>query len=160
MHLGALAPPASAHGKSVSYSAWHLDSDGAQISVRIPLLDLSRLGIPLPLPGNAHNASAARGVGLYLAERLQLLTPAGSCTRHADPLSRPAETGWVRFRWSVECPPESPRTLRSQILLEESPSHLHFARVTLNPEEAACLAQQDPMFEAHVKDIVAELQRT
>ena len=39
MHLGALAPPASAHGKSVSYSAWHLDSDGAQISVRIPLLD-------------------------------------------------------------------------------------------------------------------------
>jgi hypothetical protein len=135
MPLGALAPPASAHGKSVSYSAWHLDSDGAQISVRIPLLDLSRLGIPLPLDGSANTSSATRGVGLYLAERLELLTPAGSCTRLADPSSRPAETGWVRFRWSVECPPASPMTLRSRILLEQSPSHLHFARITLKPED-------------------------
>ena len=135
MSFGALAPPASAHGKSVSYSAWHLDSDGAQISVRIPLLDLSRLGIPLPLAGRGNTASAARGVGLYLAERLQLLTPTGSCTRLADPISRPAETGWVSFRWSVECPPASPKTLRSRILLDESPSHLHFARVTLNPKD-------------------------
>jgi hypothetical protein len=135
--LVGMAPPAWAHGKSVSYSAWHFGEDTAQVSVRIPLLDLSRLGIALPLPGRADTAGAARAVGLYLADHLQLLTPDGRCARVADPVSRRAEKGWVRYRWSLRCPPGSPTTLRSRILLDESPSHLHFARVTLEKEAGA-----------------------
>jgi len=128
--------PAEAHGKSLSYSSWHIEGGGAQVSVRIPLLDLSRLGMPLPLPGRESTTRHARNVGLYLADRLELLTPAGPCTRIADPVPRRAEEGWLRFRWSLACPPGSPATIRSQILLEQAPSHLHFARVTLADDRA------------------------
>ena len=130
---------AGAHGKSVSYSTWHMTEGGAQVSVRIPLLDLSRLGIPLPLPGNTQSAN--REVGNYLAEHLELITPEGPCTPIAAPASRPTKTGWVRFRWSLNCPPGQERTLQSRILLNEAPSHLHFARVTLEPGPGATPAR-------------------
>jgi hypothetical protein len=123
--------PAAAHGKSVSYSAWHLGEEGAQVSVRIALLELSRLGIPLPLPGSPHPANGTREVGRYLAEHLELITPDGPCTPTGEPAARPSETGWLRYRWSLQCPSGVPRTIRSRILLDQAPSHLHFARVTL-----------------------------
>ncbi len=126
-----LASPAGAHGKSVSYSAWHLGEEGAQVSVRVALLELSRLGIPLPLASPPHPANGGREVGRYLAEHLQLITPDGPCTPTGEPAARPSETGWLRYRWSIQCPPGIPRTIRSRILLDEAPSHLHFARVTL-----------------------------
>lgn len=128
------ASPVLAHGKSLSYSAWHLDEDGAQVSVRIPLLELSRLGIPLPLPGEGSSSPDGQEVGEYLTQHLKLITPDGPCTRTAPPTSRPTETGWVRFRWSLRCPAGNQRTLQSRILLNEAPSHLHFARLTLESE--------------------------
>ena len=127
-----LGPTAAhAHGKSVSYSSWHMTPEGAQVSVRIPLLDLSRLGIPLPLPGQGDTRAAQQAVGRYLGQRLDLTTAEGPCVPIADPSPRPAQEGWVRFRWSLRCEPGEERALESRILLDAAPSHLHFARVTL-----------------------------
>ena len=119
------------HGKSLSYSTWNFVDDRAQVSVRVPLLELSRLGIPLPLPEQPQTAGHAERVGEYLAEHLELLTEGGNCTQISTPMPRPAKEGWVRFRWSLRCPPGADKTVRSQILLAEAPSHLHFARATL-----------------------------
>ena len=129
--LSLFASPASAHGKSVSYSAWHLDEDGGQVSVRVALLELSRLDIPLPLRRGTLPANGGQEVGRYLAKHLELVTPDGPCVPNGEPESRTSETGWLRYRWSLQCPPGVPRTIRSRILVEEAPSHLHFARVTL-----------------------------
>ena len=132
---------AQAHGKSVSYSTWRMSEDGARVSVRIPLLDLSRLGIPLPLPGQPDTQGAQRAVGRYLAQHLELRTPEGPCIPIAPPSARPSQPGWVRFHWSLNCEPGSERSLGSDILLNEAPSHLHFARVTLGDETGAAPAR-------------------
>jgi hypothetical protein len=123
-----------AHGKSLSYSSWNFSGEQTQVSVRIPLLELSRLGIPLPLPNQPQTAAHARRVGEYLAEHLELLTPAGNCTRVSAPVLRPSKEGWVRFRWSLRCPPGADQTIRSRILLDQAPSHLHFARASLEDD--------------------------
>jgi len=39
------APAASAHTRSLSYSAWEIVPGGARVQVRVSQLDLSRLGI-------------------------------------------------------------------------------------------------------------------
>ncbi len=126
--------PASAHGKSVSYSHWRLTEDGAEVSVRIALLELSRLQIPLPLPEAAGLQRKSEAVGRYLEKHLQLTTPGGPCQATGPPRSRPAKTGWVLYRWTLACPPDTERSLSSRLLLTQAPSHLHFARITLLPD--------------------------
>lgn len=122
---------ASGHAKSVSYSNWRLGEDQLNVSVRVPLLELSRLGIPLPFSGGRADAAATDGIGQYLAEHLKATTPAGPCQATGPPRSRPTEKGWVLFRWSLVCPEKTAPTIESSILTEQAPSHLHFARATL-----------------------------
>ncbi len=87
----------------------------------------------LKLSALDHNAiEAALGsadpslVGEYMTHRLRLLgcDPTGLAPRRL-----PAGKGWVRFEWSVACSLTASRRLRSDLLFDVVPSHLHFARM-------------------------------
>ena len=77
--MGVLPAVASAHAKSVSYSNWRFGDAEVHVSVRVPLLELTRLGIPLPVTGGRADTAALEGVGRYLADHLRGGTPGGAC---------------------------------------------------------------------------------
>lgn len=137
------ARPAAAHARSVSYSSWIVDASGAEVSLRLSLLELSRLG-PDALPP-ADGAAAAFPDQLVLESGGARCSPSGDVRRSAD-----AE-GWVRYRWRVDCETRSgPLSIASRILLDVAPTHLHFARVRFanRPEEVReqVLTESAPRF--------------
>ena len=120
----ALATASHAHTRSLSHSSWQIEESGAQVTVRIPRLELTRLGMDAP-PGRSPQALEAAA---YLAERLRLESEGGECRRSSAPAPRNAPEGSAAFRWRYECD-GPPTTVSSAILLEAAPSHLHFARL-------------------------------
>jgi len=120
----ALASPASAHTRSVSYSSWKLDARGADVQVRVPLLELSRLAFDPVLDVGSGGAAAE-----YLADHLTLRAGEHPCEPVEPPRAEPAPEGWAHFRWRVACPASGPRAIETDVLLDVAPSHLHFARV-------------------------------
>ncbi|HKX45993.1 MAG TPA: HupE/UreJ family protein [Planctomycetota bacterium] len=125
-----LPEPAAGHARSLSYSNIALTGDGARVHVRVSLLELSRLGIALPLaPGANVSSGDADAVGDYLSEHLELWAGAERCERVGETRTRSADAGWVQSRWTVHCSGAGPHRLVSRILLAEAPSHLHFARL-------------------------------
>ncbi|HWP67282.1 MAG TPA: HupE/UreJ family protein [Candidatus Limnocylindria bacterium] len=114
----ALALPALAlaHGRSVSYSRWTLQRDGATVELRLARGDLARAGLGGP------------GLESYAAARLRLLRAGAPCqAQPARLLEGSAE--WVVLGWSVRCPGAGALTLESRLLAEAFPQHLHFARL-------------------------------
>jgi hypothetical protein len=118
-----LASAASAHTRSVSYSSWQLDAQGARVQLRIPLLELSRRAFD-PVLDVGSDGRAAR----YLASHLTLTSGDEPCSPGA-PLAESAPKGWAHFAWRVDCAQSGARSLESRILRSEAPSHMHFARV-------------------------------
>ena len=131
--LGLAATPdrAAAHARSLSYSGWQLDADGATVRVRISLLELSRLGIPLPIQPGLSGRAETEAVGRYLADHLRLTSGGQPCERATEPSPQPADEGWVVYRWRVHCSTSGERAIHTSILLDRAPSHLHFARLTV-----------------------------
>jgi hypothetical protein len=114
------ARAAHAHGRSISYSTWDLDPDGATVEARFSALDLSLLRLPA--------AAGVDPVARYAADHLVLERDGRACPLAAAPSELPAPDGWRVFSWRVSCPSGS-RVVRSDLLLAEAPSHLHFARL-------------------------------
>jgi hypothetical protein len=112
---------ARAHTRSISYSSWQLDEAGARVQVRFAALDLSLLRLEAD-PGRTD------AVARYAAEHLVLERDGEPCALGDGPRALPASEGWRTFEWRVACPAGG-RTLRSELLLDVAPSHLHFARV-------------------------------
>jgi len=155
-----LAPPATAHGRSVSYSSWEIGSNEAVVTVRLKLLELSRRG-PEALPPSAasggHESNTPDSSARRFPTDLVLIADDQICI--PDPIAqlRPDNTGWVRYQWRLECPPD-PRSLviRSRILLDVAPSHMHFARVrfaeNLDRIREQVLTEASPDFEIRHPD--------
>ena len=150
-----LAPLAVAHGRSVSYSSWEIDSRGAVVTVRLRLLELSRLGPEALPPGSVRDPNAFSLPDLS-ARRFptDLVLIADDELCQPDPIAqrRPDEPGWVRYRWRLECPPDAGSlVIRSRILLDVAPSHMHFARVRFVGNRARVreqvLTEASPEFE-------------
>jgi hypothetical protein len=134
--LAALTPEgASGHARSVSYSNWEFSAEGARVQARISLLELSRLGIPLPVAPDPGDENAGAAVGLYLADHLELFRGGERCQPTGIPVAHPIDDGSVSCRWSLICSASGEQTIRTSILLGEAPSHLHFARLVLPDDE-------------------------
>ena len=141
--------PAQAHTRSVSYSSWKLDGEGASVKVRIPLLQLSRLAFD-PTFDTATGGPAAA----YLSDRLTLRAGDVRCEPAAPPEAQAAPAGWAHFRWRVVCTASGPRSVETAVLLAEAPSHLHFARVAGDGIEAheRVLIEAEPRWDFEVRD--------
>jgi len=127
-----ISTAAAAHGRSVSYSSWEIDGTGASVSVRLKLLELSRLG-PQALPPGSTSAAGPPGSPDLPARafptELVLLADGTPCSPDSVAQRRPDESGWIRYQWRVTCPENAAElVIRSQLLLAVAPSHMHFAR--------------------------------
>jgi hypothetical protein len=115
---------ARAHTRSASYSSWVLDQEGATVTLRIPQIELTRLPW-----GHVRGAHLDPNLAAYLVERLQLLSAGEPCRLRRAPRVLAAPPGRAAIEWSVGCAKQGPREIRSALLREVAPSHLHFARV-------------------------------
>lgn len=123
---------AYAHGKSVSYSSWEIDGADATVSVRLKLLELSRIGPEALPPGSVSVAPAAGSPDLparVFPTELQLVADGAPCPPVGRAARRPDREGWARYEWRVACPEEADHlAIRSRLLLAVAPSHMHFVR--------------------------------
>ena len=146
--LVAVAPAsAPAHTRSASYSSWSFDADGAEVELRIPLLELTRLPVD-----PARDLGSGGPVALYFADHLVLLQGASRCLPESPPVAQQAPRGWVAYRWRLRCPASGPRVIESRVLLEEAPSHLHFARVAADAVQERVLTEADPRWPLDTSD--------
>jgi hypothetical protein len=138
-----IAATAAAHGRSVSYSTWDLDADGARVRARISRLELTRLALD-PVASQQQSDR----VGRLLAAQLQMFAAGRRCEPAGAPTPLAASPGQVVYAWRLECPGAGPRSIRSELLLGAAPSHLHFARVTREGSSVErVLTQAEPTWE-------------
>ncbi len=121
--------PAQAHTRGTSYSYWTVTGKAAEVRVRVSQLDLTRLRLD-----PSHTTRYADRVRTRLMEDVQLWSGPDRCIAQNARLNA-AEDGWLALRWSVECQDMQGLTIRSRLLHEVAPSHLHFVRVTLSEGE-------------------------
>lgn len=133
------APDVHAHTKSISYSSWHFGPDDASVRVRIPRLELTRLGLGVDMDSDAPR------IANYLRSRLQLFS-AGQVCETETPIRVRAPEGWMHFEWRLTCVLPGERRIQTSILLDQAPSHLHFARVHAAgaPTRERVLSERDP----------------
>lgn len=168
-----ISTAAAAHGRSVSYSSWEIDAAGADVSLRLKLLELSRIGPEALPPGMVPNGAPAGSPDLparAFPTELVLFADGSPCLPTGVAARRPDQPGWVRYEWRVECSqdeatlksganPGSPGSaaaraerlsIHSQILLAVAPSHMHFARVRFaeasEPLREQVLTEATPQF--------------
>lgn len=122
----AAASPALGHDRGTSYSAWSIRGDDVHVSVRLGELDLSRFPWGI-------QADAARDAELqvYLPKQLRIERGGRACTVAEAPRGLRAAPGSVSYEWALRCPTSGAYEIRSDLLLDVSPAHLHFARVKL-----------------------------
>lgn len=114
---------AHAHNLGTSYSQWQLSESGASVTARISQLQLSRLQLD-----PRYTEQYAEKVATLLARDLQLWAEKQRCTAQEAKAEIEAD-GWVSARWYVACPSSQPWTLRTRLLENVAPSHLHFVRI-------------------------------
>ncbi len=140
------------HGRSVSYSSWEFSGQTAVVTVRLRLLELSRLGPEALPPGVVSGLRSADQRDLpaeFLPRDLILVADDIPCLAESIAERHPDNTGWARYRWRIECPANSVEwTIRSRILLDVAPSHIHFARVRLGDDRVRerVLTEASPAF--------------
>lgn len=118
-----VAAPAAAHERTVSYSTWEVAPPRVRVTARLTALDVSRLSWAA-----AAGPDLNTRLGAYLSQRLTARTAGGPCgvARPPQRLTSPADQ--VIFEWELNCPAGDDLQVRSDLLREEAPSHLHFAR--------------------------------
>ena len=102
---------ARAHTRSVSYSTWALDPQGADVTLSVSQLELTRLPWG-PVWGTQLDPSLAA----YLGERLQLLAAGEPCPLRGAPRVLPAPPERLAVAWRVDCTNTGPREIRSLLL--------------------------------------------
>jgi hypothetical protein len=123
--VGLSSRPAAAHDRTTSYSTWDMHGRSAHVTVRLSQLDVTRF----PWAASA-GEQLEQQLGQYLAGRLQLLTDGEPCAVVEGPRALDAAVGRFAVEWRVECPGQGALRIRSAVLLDVAPGHLHFARVT------------------------------
>jgi len=120
------ASPVLGHGRSHSYSSWQIDPMGAQVRVRISELDLTRLPMALGTKSNLTPRLAP-----YVTRNIRLFVGGDPCPVAGPTRARATPDGWAVYEWGVLCSTEGDLTILSELLLDVTSAHLHFARVAL-----------------------------
>ncbi len=118
------AAPARGHERTVSYSTWDVAAPHVRVTARLSALDVSRL----PWAAAAGPDFNTR-LGLYLSEKLTARSDGGPCAVARPPQRLTSQPDQIVFDWELTCPAGATLQLRSDILRDEAPSHLHFVRL-------------------------------
>ena len=117
------------HYRSVSYSTWQVDPEGARVEFRIKRLELTRLPAEFPWIR-------------YLPEALELYTGDEPCLAGAAKQAPNAPDGWAVFRWEIQCPTPGVPSIRTDLFDGIYVGHTHFARLN-----SAVYAQEGDVLE-------------
>jgi hypothetical protein len=118
---------AIAHERSTSYSQWDLRERTAHVTLR--MLEIEATHLPwAATSGPERDARLAE----YFAGTLQLLAGDSPCPVTTAPVRLDTGAGRLAFEWRVACPAEGLLQIRSDLLLDVAPSHLHFARLRVD----------------------------
>lgn len=118
--------PARGHSRSVSYSSWSFSRRDARVVLRISQLELTRLPW-----GAAFGDTIDPRLSRYITSHLTLsrggvrCIPSGPARKQSGPPDR------ASVEWRLHCSQPGTWEIRSDLMLEVAPSHLHFARVRL-----------------------------
>ena len=123
----ATAVRVTAHDQTTSYSRWRIDGRSAEVSVRLSRLDLTRFSW-----GSAANGAPERIVARYLEHSVSLLAGNEPCPVEQAPQPIPVSQEDVSYGWRIRCPDDGELAIRSNLLAEVAPSHLHIARLELS----------------------------
>ena len=144
-----VAGSAAGHGRSVSYSVWTFGDDSVRVRARISRLELTRLALD-PVASARDSERAA----LLLSSRLRLTVGDTPCPKTGAPIASPAEKGWVVYAWSLTCSGSGDRAISSDLYLDLTPTHMHFARVVRGERSVErVLTEADPLWE--VEGVIA-----
>lgn len=119
-----LSAPAFAHDRTNSYSVWIINGTEANVTTQLWEIDTTRFDW-----GMAPRAERDSRTAAYLAEHLQLLAGDQPCRISRPPRPVHAPHGRLAFEWGLSCPRAAPLAIRSTVLLDVAPAHLHFARL-------------------------------
>jgi len=120
-----LRTPALAHDRTTSYSTWDIRGDQAQVTVRLAELDISRFPWAV-----AAGADLDRQLGEYLTTHLQLRAGGQPCALIEGPRRLETAVGRRAYEWRLRCAGPGELQIRTAVLLDVAPAHLHFARLT------------------------------
>ena len=134
-----VAGQAGAHDRTTSYSTWDIRGREALVTVGLAAFDVSRFPW-------AMGADREPALGAYVARHLQLVAGEIPCAATAGPRALSAPPGRVIYEWRLGCPAAGALGIRSDLLLEVAPGHLHFARVTRDGAAPAerVLSEREP----------------
>ncbi|HYD48568.1 MAG TPA: HupE/UreJ family protein [Terriglobales bacterium] len=119
-----MAAVAAGHDRGTSYSAWTIRGRDAHVIVRISELEISRF------PWASEDAATLdQMLRLYFADRLQLRAGERRCAVSEPPHPLTSVPAHRSYEWRLRCE-DGPLSIRSELMLDVSPSHLHFARLT------------------------------
>ena len=97
-----------------------------RVTVRVSELELSRV----PWPAD-DRADTEHTVGAYLHDHLELRAADARCETDRPPRRVQADVGRAAFEWHLQCPARGALEIRTSLLFDAAPSHLHFARVRI-----------------------------
>ncbi len=117
--------PAQAHNRGTSYSFWTITEQGAEVCARVSQLELTRLQLEPAL-----TQDYPQRVSALLTQQIGLWSQTGAC-QSSDVAPPRFDGGWLELRWRLRCDGMQQLSIRSRLLHEVAPSHLHFVRVTL-----------------------------
>jgi hypothetical protein len=142
--LASLPARSLAHDRTTSYSTWDIQGRQAQVTVRVSELDVSRY--PWAASATSH---FDRMLADYLTQRLQLLADNVPCAVSENPRAVSAAAGRLAYEWRLTCPDTGALRIRSDLLLDVMPSHLHFARLTRDGARAVerVLSEREPTWD-------------
>jgi len=129
-----------AHDRTHSYATWKFQGSKIEVLVRLAELDVTRFAWGLYPP-----AERDRELSQYLRERLSISVDGQRCTVESLPRNLRPGAGRLAFTWTFACPPGRTVRIRSEILFDVAPTHLHFVRVeglTPTPVERVLTAAQ------------------
>ncbi len=113
-----------AHDRTHSYSSWRFDGAEVHVTARLAELDTTHFEWGL-YPPSVRDLELAR----YLVEHLQLVAGDEPCTVVEPPRCTHPGAGRLAVTWSLRCPEWRALRLRSDVLFDVVPSHLHFVRI-------------------------------
>ena len=119
-----------AHTRSTSHSSWELDGRDARVRLRITQLELTRLPW-----GVVASPALQPELADYLAGALRLEAGGVPCALASPVRALASPRDRAVIEWRVSCNAEGALEIRSELMLEVAPGHLHFARLR-TPEGA------------------------
>lgn len=116
---------AHAHERTTSYSTWDIRGLTATVSLRLTLLDASRFPW-FSAAGSSHQLEQ------YATQHLVLSAGGIPCAVETPPRRLDSPPERLVFEWQVSCAAPGALAMRSDLLFDVAPTHLHFSRVSLD----------------------------